>query len=133
MDILTNEFQTYRTGNDILSSPWKSHKRRASSPLFIPIPSAITHMAPAPPIGLWDQQGAYQAKGRLSDLSHTAYSIELNTAVFLPEWNKEIRMMMEEDAFRWQTGALYRWAADGVVFGAEVRERMGDGGTGWKR
>ncbi|MCB0616522.1 MAG: hypothetical protein KDC75_24555, partial [Phaeodactylibacter sp.] len=30
---------------------------------------------------------------------HTAYSIELSTAVFLLEWNKEIRMMMEEDAF----------------------------------
>ena len=31
--------------------------------------------------------------------ANTAYSIELNTAVFLPEWNKEIRIMMEEDAF----------------------------------
>ena len=30
---------------------------------------------------------------------NTAYSIELNTAVFLEAWKKEIRIMMEEDAF----------------------------------
>ena len=31
---------------------------------------------------------------------HTAYSIELNAAVPIPEWgDKEIRIMLEEDAY----------------------------------
>ena len=31
--------------------------------------------------------------------ANTAYSIELNAASFIEEWNKEIRIMLEEDAF----------------------------------
>jgi hypothetical protein len=30
---------------------------------------------------------------------NTAYSIELNAAVEIPEWKKEIRIMLEEDAY----------------------------------
>ncbi|MEZ4847608.1 MAG: hypothetical protein R3B93_03040 [Bacteroidia bacterium] len=30
---------------------------------------------------------------------NTGRPIELNTAVYIEEWKKEIRMMMEEDAF----------------------------------
>ena len=31
--------------------------------------------------------------------ANTAYSIELNAASFIPKWGKEIRIMLEEDAF----------------------------------
>jgi hypothetical protein len=31
--------------------------------------------------------------------ANTAYSIELNAASFIEEWNKGIRIMLEEDAF----------------------------------
>lgn len=30
--------------------------------------------------------------------ANTAYSIELNAATHIPEWNKEIRIMLEEEA-----------------------------------
>ena len=46
-------------------------------------------------------------KGDYPLYHNTAYSIELNTKVFLPEWNKEIRMMMEEDAFFDENGVRY--------------------------
>jgi hypothetical protein len=52
-----------------------------------------------PTIGLWDQQGGVPITGDYQITPGTAYSIELNTRVFIPEWNKEIRMMMEEDAY----------------------------------
>ena len=36
---------------------------------------------------------------------NTVYSIELNTTVNLPEWGKDIRIMLEEDAI-WRTNGL---------------------------
>jgi hypothetical protein len=38
---------------------------------------------------------------------NTAYSIELNTKVYLDAWGKDIRMMMEEDGF-WD-GKVFRY------------------------
>ena len=52
-----------------------------------------------PTIGMWDQQDGVPVGGDYPMYANTAYSIELNAAMKLPEWNKKIRMMMEEDAF----------------------------------
>ena len=38
---------------------------------------------------------------------NTAYSIELNAATFVPQWNKEIRIMLEEEAFFDKLGVAY--------------------------
>lgn len=38
---------------------------------------------------------------------NTAYSIELNNAVFIPEWEREIRIMLEEDAMFDASGVWY--------------------------
>jgi hypothetical protein len=38
---------------------------------------------------------------------NTAYSIELNAASFLPEWNREIRIMLEEQAIFTARGVGY--------------------------
>ena len=49
---------------------------------------------------MWDQQGGVPGRGDYQLLPNTAYSIELNATVAIPEWNqKEIRIMLEEDAF----------------------------------
>ena len=49
---------------------------------------------------MWDQQGGVPGRGDYPILPNTAYSIELNATVAIPEWNqKEIRIMLEEDAF----------------------------------
>ena len=38
---------------------------------------------------------------------NTAYSIELNTSVNIPEWKKDIRIQLEEDAYFDQGGVRY--------------------------
>ncbi len=38
---------------------------------------------------------------------NTAYSIELNAASFIPEWKKEIRIMLEEDGYFDASGFRY--------------------------
>ena len=55
--------------------------------------------AAGPTIGLWDQQDGVPGAGDYPLYKNTAYAIELNAAVFIEEWNKEIRIMLEEDAF----------------------------------
>ena len=54
--------------------------------------------AAGPTIGLWDQQGGVPGKGDYPLYPNTAHSIELNAGVFIKEWDKEIRIMLEEDA-----------------------------------
>jgi len=55
--------------------------------------------AAGPTIGMWDSQGGVPGSGDYSLYPNTTYSIELNAAVFIQEWNKEIRIMLEEEAF----------------------------------
>ena len=48
---------------------------------------------------MWDAQEGVPVQGDYPVFAQTAYSIELNAASFIKEWNKEIRIMLEEDAF----------------------------------
>ena len=48
---------------------------------------------------MWDAQEGLPVVGDYPLYPNTAFSIELNAATFVPEWNKEIRIMLEEDAF----------------------------------
>jgi hypothetical protein len=41
--------------------------------------------------------------------ANTVYSIELNSASDIPEWNKEVRFMLEEDGFF--DGKAFRYIA----------------------
>ncbi len=99
MDILTNNFQTGRSGNDILAASLQQAKSEGLKPSIYTHPIGYHGHAAGPTIGMWDQQGGVPHNGDYKMYPNTAYSIELNTRVFLNEWNKEIRMMMEEDAF----------------------------------
>lgn len=99
MDILTDEFKTNRTGNEILANALAQAKSEDIKATIYTHPIGYHGHGAGPTIGLWDQQGGVPHRGDYPLHPHTAYSIELNAAVFLTEWNKSIRMMMEEDAF----------------------------------
>ncbi|MGB3588788.1 MAG: M24 family metallopeptidase [Tunicatimonas sp.] len=99
MDILTDNFRVGRTGNEILLASIEEAKAEGIKPTIYTHPIGYYGHGSGPTIGLWDQQGGVPVKGDYPMYSNTAYSIELNAAVFIPEWDKEVRMMMEEDAF----------------------------------
>ena len=108
MDALTDQYKTGRTGNEILSGALADAKARGLKPTIYTHPIGYHGHAAGPTIGLWDQQGGVPHRGDYPLYPNTAYSIELNAAVYLEEWGKEIRMMMEEDAFfDGGKGALY--------------------------
>ena len=107
MDILTDEFQEGRSGNDILASALQKGKAEGLKPTIYTHPIGYHGHGAGPTIGLWDQQEGVPHKGDYPLYYNTAYSIELNTAVYIDEWKKVVRMMMEEDGFFHESGFYY--------------------------
>jgi hypothetical protein len=48
---------------------------------------------------MWDAQGGVPGDGDYPVYPNACWSIELNVTEFVPEWNKDVRIMLEEDAF----------------------------------
>jgi Xaa-Pro aminopeptidase len=99
MDILTENFVTGRTGNEILAASLAQAKDEGLRPTIYTRPIGYHGHGAGPTIGLWDQQGGVPDKGDYPLYPNTAYSIELNNVVYLPEWGKDVRIMLEEDGF----------------------------------
>ncbi len=98
-DILTGNFKTGRTGNQILKLSLDQCKKENINCSIYTHPIGFHGHAAGTTIGLWDQQGGVPVNGDYPLYENTAHSIELNAATFIKEWNKEIRIMLEEDAF----------------------------------
>lgn len=98
-DILTSNFKTGRTGNEILNSTLAQCSKEGLKGVIYTHPIGYHGHGAGPTIGLWDQQDGVPGKGDYELYENTAYSIELNAGVYIDEWEKEIRIMLEEDAF----------------------------------
>ncbi|GAB3341741.1 M24 family metallopeptidase [Marivirga atlantica] len=98
-DHLTNQFKTGRTGNEMLANALEDAKAAGLKPTIYTHPIGLHGHAAGPTIGMWDQQGGVPGSGDYPLYPNTAYSIELNAAVYLEEWKKEIRIMLEQEAF----------------------------------
>ncbi len=99
-DILTSNFKTGRTGNEILKATREQAIAEGITPSIYTHPIGFQGHGAGPTIGLWDQQGGVAGRGDYPLYPNTAYSIELNARVSIPEWNdKEVRIMLEEEAF----------------------------------
>lgn len=106
-DILTSNFKTGLTGNQILSRSLEQGKSEGLNPVIYTHPIGYHGHAAGPAIGMWDKQGGVPGTGDYPLYPNTAFSIELNSGVFLEAWNKEIRIMLEEDAYFDGTTARY--------------------------
>ncbi len=99
-DILMSQFEAGRTGNDILKRALEQAQKEGIRGSIYTHPIGFHGHAAGPIIGLWDQQEGVPGRGDYELHYDTAHSIELNVRVSIPEWNnKEIRIMLEEDAF----------------------------------
>jgi Xaa-Pro aminopeptidase len=98
-DILASSFRTGASGNDILKDALDQCREEGIKASIYTHPLGYHGHAAGPTIGLWDQQDGVPGQGDYPLYANTAYAIELNASTFLEEWNKEIRIMLEEDAF----------------------------------
>ncbi|MEQ8813015.1 MAG: Xaa-Pro aminopeptidase, partial [Imperialibacter sp.] len=106
-DALTNNFVLGKTGNEILKAALDQAKAAGLKPSIYTHPIGYYGHASGPTIGMWDQQDGVPFNGDYPLYHNTAYSIELNASVFIKEWNKEIRIMLEEDGYFDKTGFRY--------------------------
>ncbi|MCC5915077.1 MAG: M24 family metallopeptidase [Balneolaceae bacterium] len=97
-DILTNEFETGRTGNEILAAALQRADEEGIKATIYTHPLGYHGHGAGPTIGLWDQQEGVPGKGDYPLYPNTAHSIELNAEVWIPEWDRNILIMLEEDA-----------------------------------
>jgi Xaa-Pro aminopeptidase len=98
-DILTAEFKAGRTGNEILAAARAQAEKEGLVPSIYTHPIGYYGHASGPTIGMWDNQGNTIGAGDYPLNHRTAYSIELNVSVEIPEWGKTIRIMLEEDGY----------------------------------
>ena len=106
-DIMTGLFEKGKTGNEILSETLRIGKEKGYKPQIYTHPLGTYGHSAGTTIGMWDSQGGVPFNGDFPMNYNTVYAIELNTKVFIEEWNKEIRVMLEEAGTFEETGFRY--------------------------
>ncbi|TXD50938.1 MULTISPECIES: M24 family metallopeptidase [unclassified Polaribacter] len=98
-DILTSNMKAGKTGNEILAKSLSEGKNEGLLPSIYTHPLGKYGHSAGTTIGMWDSQEGVPFNGDYPLQKNTAYAIELNTTVFIKEWNKDIRIMLEEAGF----------------------------------
>ena len=98
-DILTDQFITGRTGNEILASALAVASDEGITASIYTHPIGFHGHAAGPTIGLWDQQGGVPGRGDYPLYPNTAHSIELYAETEVASWDNPVRIKLEEDAF----------------------------------
>ena len=108
-DFLTQNMKQGRTGNEILAKSLQEAKAAGLRPSIYTHPLGLYGHSAGTTIGMWDSQGGVMAAdGESYPLNpNTVYAIELNTTITLPEWNRDIRIMLEEAGFYGEDGFRY--------------------------
>lgn len=106
-DILTSNFKTGNSGNQILLASLAQGKKEGYKPAIYTHPLGLYGHAAGPTIGMWDSQDGVPGTGDYPLYPNTVYAIELNTTVTIPAWNKDIRIMLEEAGFWGKDGFRY--------------------------
>lgn len=106
-DIFTNNFAEGKTGNAVLKESREQAIKEGIKPSIYTHPIGYHGHAAGTTLGMWDSQGGVPVNGDYPLHLNTAYSIELNAATYIKEWDKEIRIMLEEEAYFDQTGVNY--------------------------
>ncbi|MDK2597438.1 M24 family metallopeptidase [Pseudoalteromonas obscura] len=98
-DILTSNFKSGLTGNQILANTIRQSKAANIISSTYTHPLGFVGHASGPTIGMWDNQGPTPIQGDWKLFPNTVYAIEGNIKTQLPEWdNQWIQIKLEQDA-----------------------------------
>lgn len=109
-DHLTDNFKIGRTGNETLRMALTKSKSVGLRPQIYTHPLGLYGHSAGTTFGMWDAQEGITGSGDHPLYENTVYAIELNAKVFLAEWDKDVRIMLEEagyygpDGFRYVNG-----------------------------
>ncbi len=108
-DFLTTNMVQGRTGNEILDKALSEAKEARLTPAIYTHPLGAYGHSAGTTIGMWDAQGGVMKDdGKNYPLNpNTVYAIELNATVTIPQWKRDIRIMLEEAGFFGEEGFRY--------------------------
>ena len=106
-DIFTNNFKTGISGNVILKKSLEQGRAEGLRPQIYTHPLGTYGHSAGTTLGMWDSQNGVAVNGDYPLHQNTSYAIELNTSVYIPEWKKDIRIMLEEAGFYGSNGFRY--------------------------
>ncbi|HEX2831948.1 MAG TPA: M24 family metallopeptidase [Thermoanaerobaculia bacterium] len=98
-DLLTGNFVTGRTGNEILAATRAASQKEKIDSSTYSHPLGFFGHAAGPTIGMWDNQNGTPITGDWKLHANTAYAIEGNVKVAVPEWNGQfVQIKLEQSA-----------------------------------
>lgn len=106
-DIFTGNFEEGKTGNEILLKSLSQGKAQGLRPAIYTHPLGAYGHSAGSTIGMWDSQGGVEGDGEYPLQPNTVYAIELNTTVYIEQWKRDIRIMLEEAGFYGKNGFRY--------------------------
>ncbi len=109
-DALTDNFKKGRSGNETLLMALESSKAAGLRPQIYTHPLGLYGHSAGTTFGMWHAQEGIPGSGEHPLYENTGYAIELNAKVYIEEWKKDVRVMLEEpgyfgpDGFRYVNG-----------------------------
>ena len=98
-DLLTAAFVTGRTGNEILAAAREAAAAESIHGNVYTHPLGFFGHAAGPTIGMWDNQDSTPVRGDWPLHADTAYAIEGNVVVQVPEWDDQyVQIKLEQSA-----------------------------------
>lgn len=98
-DLLTAEFETGLSGNEILANAQAAMANEPWSFNIYTHPIGNFGHGPGPTIGMWDKPGAIEGTGDWSLHPNTAYAIEGSIKTSVPEWDDQlVNIKLEQTA-----------------------------------
>ncbi|MTE25517.1 M24 family metallopeptidase [Winogradskyella ouciana] len=126
-DIFTSNFETGKTGNAVLKESLDEAKAEGLRPAIYTHPLGTYGHSSGTTLGMWDSQGGIPVNGDYPLHENTVYAIELNTTVTIPEWKRDIRIMLEEAGFWGKDGFRYvNGRQTKLLTVPRVKEHLGD-------
>ena len=106
-DDLTSNFKKGRTGNTTLKMAIQASKAKGLRPQIYTHPLGLYGHSAGTTYGMWDAQDGVPGSGDHPLHENTVYAIELNAKVYIKEWDKDIRVMLEEAGYFGPNGFRY--------------------------
>jgi hypothetical protein len=106
-DIFTGNFETGKTGNEVLLKSLKEGRSEGLRPAIYTHPLGTYGHSAGTTFGMWDSQEGVPFDGDYPLHEKTIYAIELNNTVFVKAWDKDIRIMLEEAGYYGPEGFRY--------------------------
>jgi len=98
-DLLTDQFVAGRTGNEILAAAQETTQAGSIVDSIYTHPIGFHGHAAGPTVGMWDNQGPTPVRGDWKLFPNTAYAIEGNVKVQVPEWEGQwVQIKLEQSA-----------------------------------